>query len=64
MEALVLWAATHPEEIKQWGRDFKRQMKRMWDVYNISEAGAEWDMDLVDDVVVVSPAISTIEVVQ
>lgn len=64
MEALVLWAATHPEEIKQWGRDLKRQMKRMWDVYNISEAGAEWDMDLVDDVVVVSPAISTIEVVQ
>lgn len=64
MEALVLWAATHPEEIKQWSRDLKRQMKRMWDGLDGSDVCSEWDIDIVDDVVVVSPALSTIEVVQ
>jgi hypothetical protein len=64
MEALVLWAATHPEEIKQWGRDLSRQMKRLMDVYTTPDEGADWDMDLIEDVVVVSAAISTVEVVQ
>jgi hypothetical protein len=63
MEALVLWAATHPEEIKKWSKNLRRQVKRMWEGYE-SEFPPDWDMEIVDDVVLVSSAITTIEVVQ
>lgn len=63
MEALVLWAATHPEEIKKWSKDLKKQVKRMWEGYD-TDLAPDWDMEVLDDVVLVSPALTTIEVVQ
>jgi len=64
MEALILWSVTHPEELKKWSHNLRRQAKRMWDGYNSDDLSPDWDVEDVEDVVVVSRAIMTIEVVQ